>query len=224
MCDCAYSAWSIAKHHSAPHANLGKALYILEKWKQLCENTCVFSFLLAAFLTTFIPLVHLLFLSLNKPLSPPKLPTIIPASPPLPYKWVEANLSLLCGCVLHQVRPLLKQLRWTRFLCCFWKPCQAFFLFYFDCIERLHYHPPSPQNHPPTPTHTTQSSSMHWGVWSFRVCFCCGVSVSRLMQGKGSCVPILEKSWYRGESSPGQPLRITLPCLMYMKQNSCSSC
>lgn len=139
-----------------PHpANLGEALYILEKWKQLCENTCVFSFLLAAFLTTFIPLVHLLFLSFNNtPLQPP---TIIPASPPLPYKWVEANLSLLCGCVLRQVRPLLKQLRWTRFLCCFWKPCQTFFLFYFDCIERLHYPPsPKPPTHPNTHTHNPE--------------------------------------------------------------------
>lgn len=40
----------------------------------------------------------------------------------------------------------------------------------------------------------TQSSWRHGGVWSFRVCFCCGVSVSRLMQGKGRFVPILEKA------------------------------
>lgn len=94
------------------------------------------------------------FVSLLQQAPPPspKPPTIIPASPPLPYKWVEANLSLLCGCVLHQVRPLLKQLRWTRFLCCFWKPCQAFFLFYFDCIERLHYPPHLKTTHPPQHT------------------------------------------------------------------------
>lgn len=45
------------------------------------------------------------------------------------------------------------------------------------------------------------------------------------MQGKGSIVPILEKKAGIGERVVvGQPLRITPPCLMYMKQNSCSSC
>lgn len=42
--------------------------------------------------------------------------------------------------------------------------------------------------------------------------------------GQGQLCTHPGKSWYRGESSLGQPLRITLPCLMYMKQNSCTSC
>lgn len=72
------------------------------------------------------------------------------------------------------------------------------------------------------PPRTTQSSWRHGGLWSSRVCFCCGVSVSRLMQGKGRIGPILERAGIV-ESSLGQTLRITL-CLMYMKQNSFSSC
>lgn len=143
-------------------------------------------------MSTFISL----FISWFQPfLSPLSLPC-----PPLPYPIMSwTNLNLLFGCEHDQVRPLWKQLHWNRFLRWHWKPCQGSFLFLFWLYRKA---PLSPPPLPPYPARTTQSSYGHGRVWSFRVCFCCGVSMSRLMQGKGSIVPILEKkSWYRGESS-----------------------
>lgn len=127
------------------------------------------------------------------------------AIPSLPMSCT--NLNLLFGCKLHQVQPLWKQLHWSHFLCWHW--CQASFLFYFDCIERLHYSPP----HNPELLKAWMSLEFQ-GLFLLR-CLCEQTNARR-----GQCCTHTGKSWYRGESSAGQPLQISPPCLMYMEQKS----
>lgn len=141
-------------------------------------------------------------------------PTIIVALPPLPYQWAElTSTSCLAGnvtrCGLCE-----KQLHWKRFLHWHWKHCQASFLCYFDCIERLHYSPPlqNPQ------------LLQAWRGLEFQGLFLLWFLREQTNAGQGQHCTHPGKSWYRGECSLGQPLRITPPCLMYMKQNSSSSC